>query len=168
MKCGGMTPVIFNIQPSVADKRRQKGMSLVEMLVAIVLFSLGTLAVLSMTTGSFQINDHSRSVDEATNLARTTLERLLSIPYDDILLRDNTADGLAGLLQSQTSTADYHSGNASASAFIADYYAGSRYRFFWNVANNLPVNGSKTLSVIVSWQGSLGVKRVVFQTIRAE
>ncbi|MCK4507352.1 MAG: prepilin-type N-terminal cleavage/methylation domain-containing protein [Desulfuromonadales bacterium] len=151
-----------------ASQCSQNGMSLVETLVAIVLFSIGTLAVLSMTTGSFQINDHSRSVDEATNLARTTLERLLSIPYDDVLLSDNTADGLTGLTDSDVTSADYHSGNAGAAAFVAGFYSGSRYRFFWNVANNLPVNGSKSISVVVTWQGTLGSKRVNFQTIRAE
>lgn len=161
----------FNMQASInanLDLRSQNGMSLVEVLVALVLFSLGMLAVLSMTTGSFRINDHSRSVDEATNLARTTLERLVSLPYDDPLLIDNSADGFAGLTNSEATTADYHAGNAAASSFVSSFYSGSRYSFYWNVANNLPVNGCKTISAIVLWNGSMGTKRVVFQTIRAE
>ena len=163
--------MFFNAQCSLGAKSdlcSQKGMSLVEVLVAITLFSLGMLAVLSMTTGSFQINDHSRSVDEATNLARTTLERLLSRPYDDSLLIDNSADGLAGLMNSDTLTADYHPGNTDASAFVSSFYSEVRYDVYWNIANNLPVNGCKTISVVVLWQGSMGTKRVVFQTIRAE
>ena len=163
--------MLHKVQNSInceSSLSREHGMSLVEMLVAIVLFSLGTLAVLSMTTGSFQMNDHSRSVDEATNLARTTLERLLSLPYDDPLLRDKTADGLAGLMDSDATSADYHSGNADAAAFVAGFYSGSRYQYFWNVGNNLPVNGSKTISLIIVWQGTLGTKRVVFKTIRNE
>lgn len=147
-------------------KKAQAGASLVEMMVAISLFAIGTLAVLSMTTGSFQFNDASRSVDEATNLARTTLERLMSLPYDDPLLRDNTADGFAGLDDQDGATADYHSGNAAI--FISNIYSGSRYQVFWNIANNLPVNGSKTISAVVVWQELSVSKKVVFKTIRAE
>jgi Tfp pilus assembly protein PilV len=143
-------------------------MSLIEVLVAIMLFAIGSLAVLGMTTGSFQTNNYSHSVGEATNLARLTMERIISLPYDDALLRDNTADGTAGLLNKDSSSSDYHPGDAAAVTFVTDFYTGARYQVYWNVANNLPVNGSKTIAVLVVWTHNAVDKQVVFQTIKAQ
>jgi prepilin-type N-terminal cleavage/methylation domain-containing protein len=133
----------------------QTGMSLVEVLVAIVLFSLGSLMVLTMTTSSFRANSNSHAIDESVNLGRVNMERLLSLDYTSGDLQDTNADGTAGLLSADVANADHNS-------------ASGRYRVVWNVANNTPVNGTKTLAVIVSWQSNPGEKNVVFQTIKSE
>lgn len=133
----------------------QTGMSLVEVLVAIVLFSLGSLMVLTMTTSSLKANSNSHAIDESVNLGRVNMERLLGLDYTSGDLQDTNADGAAGLLSADVANADHNS-------------ASGRYRVVWNVANNTPVNGTKTLAVIVSWQSNPGEKRVVFQTIKSE
>ena len=133
----------------------QTGMSLVEVLVAIVLFSIGSLMVLTMTTSSFKANSNSHAIDESVNLARVNMERLLSLDYESGDLQDTTADGVAGLLAADAAGADYNS-------------ASGRFRVVWNIANDVPVNGAKTLAVIVSWPSNPGEKQVVFQTIKSE
>lgn len=133
----------------------QIGMSLVEVLVAIVLFSIGSLMVLTMTTSSLRANSNSHAIDESVNLGRVNMERLLSLDYTSGDLQDTNADGAAGLLSADVANADHNSSSG-------------RYRVVWNVANNTPVNGTKTLAVIVSWQSNPGEKRVVFQTIKSE
>lgn len=133
----------------------QIGMSLVEVLVAIVLFSIGSLMVLTMTTSSLRANSNSHAIDESVNLGRVNMERLLSLDYTNGDLQDTNADGAAGLLSADVANADHNSSSG-------------RYRVVWNVANNTPVNGTKTLAVIVSWQSNPGEKRVVFQTIKSE
>lgn len=141
--------------PEAGRDSSSRGMSLVEVLVAIMLFALGTLAVMTMTTSSFQNNSNSYSVDESVNLARLNMDRLLSLAYDHADLQDTNADGLAGLFAEDAANADYSS-------------ISGRYRVSWNVAGNVPVNGTKTLAVIVGWQGMDRGRRVVFQTIKAE
>lgn len=133
----------------------QRGLTLVEVLVAITIFAIGGLMTLMMTTSSLHVTTDSRSVDSGVNLARIQMEYLLGLDYDHGQLQDTNANGTAGLLASTPATADYAAVNG-------------RYLVAWNVADNVPVNGAKTLSVIVSWQGTSRPKKVVFQTIVAE
>lgn len=132
----------------------QDGMSLVEVLVAIVLFSIGSLMAVTMTTTSLKANSNSHATGEGVNLGRINMERLISLDYESTDLQDTTADGVAGLLAADSANADH--------SFVS-----GRYLVAWNVAADEPVNGAKTLSVVVSWPGSPG-KQVVFQTIKAE
>jgi type IV pilus modification protein PilV len=148
-----------------------RGMSLVEILVALVIFSVGALAVLTMTTGSFKINSHSEAVDIASNLARRQMETILSMNYAE--LSDITGDGVNGL-------ADNHHKNPSTplDSLVADYSATldsssglglkRNYDIFWNIASDAPEPWTKTVTVIVEWQGLSGQKQVVFRTIRTE
>jgi len=108
-----------------------------------------------MTTTSFKANSNSHAIDESVNLARVNMERLLSLDYESGQLQDITADGVAGLLAADAASADY-------SSIIG------RYRVVWNIANDVPVNGAKTLAVIVSWPSNPSEKSVVFQTIKSE
>lgn len=133
----------------------QAGASLVEVLVAIVIFAIGGLMVLTMTTTSLRVNGDSRANDQSVNLARKKMETLMALNYNSPLLQDVNADGTAGL-QSETAVA-------------ADYSETSGpYLVAWNVAEDAPVNGAKILAVISSWTGSRGNRRVVFQTIISE
>jgi len=133
----------------------QAGISLVEVLVAIVLFMIGTLTVLTLTISSLKANSNSHAVDESVNLGRMNMDRLLSLDYEDGQLQDTNADGSAGLLTVDPASADFSS-------------VSGRYQVVWNVASDVPVNGTKTLSVIVLWPRNGGFGRVAFQTIKAE
>jgi Tfp pilus assembly protein PilV len=106
-------------------------MSLVEVMVAMLLFAIGSLMVLTMTTSSFKANSNSHAIDESVNLGRVNMERLLSLNYTNGDLQDTNADGAAGLLSADIASADHNS-------------TSGRYRVVWNVANNTPVNGAKT------------------------
>ena len=133
----------------------QRGMSLVEVLVAIVLFSIGSLMAVTMTTSSLKANSHSLAIDESVNLGRINMERLLGLDFDNADLQDTNSDGSAGLLAAEAAAADHS-------------LLSGRYRVSWNIAANHPVNAVKTLSVVVSWHGNQGNKQIVFQTIKSE
>ena len=139
----------------VLRRNYTQGMSLVEVLVAILLFSIGALTVMAMTTMSFRSNSNAYAVDESANLARSHMDYLLSLDYDHGQLQDTNADGSAGLLADDAVAADYNT-------------VDGRYLVTWNIAGNVPVNGAKTVAVIVGWQGSDRARRVVFQTIKSE
>lgn len=171
---------IVKARLSVCRRSRsgQRGASLVEILVAVLIFALGSLAVLTMTMGSFQTNSHSAAIDCGTNLGRATMDWLLSLPYDDPLLQDRTADASTGLLDASAAAADFSHEHADypfndAIAFPpADNrcFNFERRQVYWNIAHdfagNNPVSGVKTLSVLVVWAGSKGRKQAVFQTVR--
>lgn len=133
-----------------------RGASLVEVLIAMFLFSVGGLAVLQMTIGAFRVNNHARSIDGASNAARSRMERLLGLPYNDPLLVDTNANGTAGLDAATAGSADF-----AETVGV--------YQVFWNIASNHPVNKTKTISVISTWSDTLGPgRRVIYQTIRVD
>lgn len=146
-------------------------MTLVEMLAALVIFSVGALAVLTMTSGSFRINNHSEAVDIASNLARRQMDTILSVNYAEV--SDLTGDGVNGLGDNHHSdptnpmdplVADYSTSLDSSSGLGLK----RNYDVFWNVAADAPEPWAKTVSVIVEWQGLGGRKQVVFRTIWTE
>ena len=60
-----------------------QGYTLIEVLIAMAVFSIGILAVAAMQTTSVQGNASARRVTEATALAENQIESLLELPYDD-------------------------------------------------------------------------------------
>lgn len=147
------------------------GMSLVEVMVAIVIFSLAALAVLAMTTGAFNANSHSEAVDIASNLARRKVESILSKPFAEVV--DRTGDGINGLLDSS-----HHDPANPMDPDIADYSEvlddtsglglKRQYDVFWNIAADTPESWAKTVSVVVSWHGKTGPRAISYQTIWTE
>ena len=105
-----------------------KGFTLVEVLIAIAIFSIGFLAIAAMQITSVSGNSSARRVTEATLLAETQLERLLELPYDH-----NDLD--PGLNPHQVTQ--------------------NPYTVTWNVAEtDLDADGtndSKTVNINVSW-----------------
>jgi type IV pilus modification protein PilV len=59
-----------------------RGFSLIEVLIAIAIFSIGMLAVASMQIRSINLNASAQMQSEATALAVEWLERLKMLPYD--------------------------------------------------------------------------------------
>ena len=63
-----------------------QGFTLIEVLIAMAIFSIGILAVANMQILSINQNASARLQTEATTLAVDWMERLLSLPYEDVLL----------------------------------------------------------------------------------
>ena len=122
---------------------RQDGFSLIEVLIALTVFSVGILAVASMQTTATGGNAKAHYISEATGWAADRMEILLNLDYDDPLLDDSagTNAGTAGLDDGKTAgtTAD---GNATSTD--------GQYTIYWNVAADQPIANVKTVRVIVS------------------
>ena len=73
---------------------REAGFTLIEVIVAISILSIGLLAVASMQTAAIRGNDNAYRITEGVTWAQDRLEYLLSLPYDDSLLSlgDDKAD----------------------------------------------------------------------------
>lgn len=134
--------------------KSQQGFTLVEILISLVVFSIGIMAVTMMQGSSMKLNTHSGSITEATSLARSKMEDLLNRGYDDADLKDTNTDSLAGLSAYCTDTADFHE-------------TSGRYDIYWNVAEDQPVNNAKTIQVFVKWTLQSGTKNVSFASIKA-
>ncbi|OEU50130.1 MAG: hypothetical protein BA871_04040 [Desulfuromonadales bacterium C00003096] len=102
-------------------KSNQKGFSLIEILIAITVFSIGILALGKMQITAIKGNSFANDLTMATTLAQDKAEELTGLPYDDPLIN---ADG---------------------------NQANGRYNISWNIANDYPINNTKTINIIVTW-----------------
>ncbi len=79
--------------------RHEDGFSLVEVLVAIVVLSIGLLGVAAMQLTTIRVNSSSNTLTQATTVAQDQLERLMVLPFNHADLLDVTpGDGLVTTL----------------------------------------------------------------------
>ncbi len=127
--------------------RNQEGFTLVEVLVAMAIFAFGILAVINMQLLSSWTNTKSRFMTEGVVLAQGKIEELMGESYSSII--DDNANGEsnknvvfdASLNDAGEGVADY-SDPGNATAF---------YKLYWNVREDYPFDGTKTVRVIVRW-----------------
>lgn len=114
-----------------------EGFTLVEVMLAVAIFSIGILAIASMQIGATNANSSAYRLTERISLAEARIESLLFLPY-----------GHPDLAQ----------GNHQDPAPPAGYV------ITWNVVDNAPVANSKTLSVSSAYQARDGVARTITLT----
>ena len=100
---------------------QQAGFTLVEVLVAMVVFAVGILAVATMQISSVGGNENARIIMDASTLGATQLETLMGLPY-------NHADLANGVHPTITV---------------------GLYNVTWTVTDNAPTNNTKTVQVDV-------------------
>ncbi|HUM00284.1 MAG TPA: prepilin-type N-terminal cleavage/methylation domain-containing protein [Mycobacterium sp.] len=118
------------------NRTRQRGVSLMEVLAAMVLFALVASAIGALATQSMVHTVRNRHSTNASLIAQQELERLRGLDYVD--------------LASSTSTKSM---------------AGQTYTVVSNVASNTPATSMSTITVTVSWDGPEGARSYVVQTI---
>lgn len=144
----------------------QKGFSLVETLIAIVVLSVGLLAVSLLQIGAMKGNSNAIGRTMGVSLAQSYMDDLKSRSLDDSLLVDNgdNGDNLNDGQASGGSAPVPASADHSAGQITAD--DGRAYTVFWNVADDVPVNGSKTVRVFVYWNDQrFGLSRVIVTSV---
>jgi len=137
----------------------EKGFTLLEILIAITILSVGLLALAEMTVYVIKSNTIGNKVTDATVLAQDKLEKLKNLSYTDAQLDDtdsNTADVSTDIHSSTTlfTSPDHSDGypNDATGQTITISLSPQRV---WNVAANTPASGMKTVTVIVGWNDSI-------------
>ncbi len=146
----------------------ENGFTLIEVMVAILVLSIGILGVTMMLTGSISSNSKADVITTTTTLAADQIEYLMSLDYNDPLLNDppGPTHGPAFLrnplpplpAQERVSSINVvkyppdHQTNIQARGIV--------YSVYWNVADNYPVQKIKTVYIIVV-ANERGVRRLV-------
>ena len=73
--------------------QNEKGLTLPEVLVAMVVLSLGLLALAKMQITATQVNAASGRLTQGTAFAQDKVEQLMALPYADAKLDDQTPVG---------------------------------------------------------------------------
>lgn len=75
----------------IAALRREDGITLIEVMVAMVVLTVGLLAIFSVMDGAGKLTLAAERRQSISHLAQRELERLQSIPYDELALATATA-----------------------------------------------------------------------------
>jgi type IV pilus assembly protein PilV len=148
----------------VRKRCNESGFSIIEVMIAISILSIGILALASMQVAAMRGNSFAGSVTEGSTWALDQIEKLMNLPWDDASLQDADVDGAAGLenieFDDDTNTQE-----------DADFrVTRGRYFIHWNVADNVVTANTRTVNVIVTWtdhgvQKSVSIQRVVARII---
>jgi len=98
----------MGINSKTARPVREKGFTLVEVLIAITIFAYGILAVAGMQIASMKGNTSARDLTEASTVGSDQLEKLMLSAYDSISDGSRTKDiyGITWNVQDNTPQPD--------------------------------------------------------------
>jgi prepilin-type N-terminal cleavage/methylation domain-containing protein len=84
--------------PPISTRARVRGMSLVEIMIAMIIVAIALLALLSLTQSSNRVQDESRERTIAYNAARKMIEEMRSDAVETLYRRYNSNNTDNGLL----------------------------------------------------------------------
>ena len=148
-----MGKTIMNTPNSIRDN--ETGFTILEVIIAISILSIGLLAVASMQVSSIRGNALASGVTEGTSWGTDRMEKIISmayIDYDGTNLQDVDGDGDAGLDDATVADADY-------SVTEGDY------DIFWNIAQNSFLYDTKIVNLIVVWTEQGSEKRFAIRSL---
>jgi type IV pilus assembly protein PilV len=123
--------------------RDERGLTLIEVLVALTLFALGALALAALVPAGTRTVSKAGEDTRASELAAQCMERLLDTPYGDPALDAGT----------HNDAQNPHAG---------------RYWVSWQVEDNQPVGLCKRITVRVRWPASASPTLVRLVAVAAE
>lgn len=128
----------------VQQLSEQKGFSLVEMMIAVCIMAIAFAGLATMEVACINGNSIASNVTMGITLAQDKMEELNSIDYDDPRVAD-VNPGNNGDLRNDA--------NIDFSEIDIDEQGnpGGIYTRIWNIADDTPTDGQKTIVVIVTW-----------------
>lgn len=138
-----------------------KGFSIVEVMIGILIFSIGALAVAGMQVTGINTNMSARQYTETSTFGMDKIETLMFLPYNHPALTDSDGDGAGGgdlgLFDATAGTADHSESDPAG-----------QYTIYWNIAEDDLIEHTKTVSVIITWNVAGMPKTVSMQRVIPE
>jgi prepilin-type N-terminal cleavage/methylation domain-containing protein len=164
------------MMPNTTDQF-EKGFTLLEVVIAMAVLTVGILALFTMQTTSVRGNAKADRLTTASTWNIDQVEQFIGMQYADTTLLDNDGDGNGSTMGANgADTAGVNFGlddivtgtmtNADADGTLTT--VDGRYTLFWNVAINVPMPNLKTIRVHVRDNMLVLSKPVAFTYIKAD
>lgn len=144
--------------------RGDAGFSLVEVMISMMLFAVCMLGLAKLQLTALHANMMARETTEAVSLAQGKLDELRLLPFAHPDLQDYDCEDDSGFAASGLSdigtAADNHQTGVNA--------LGQSYELFWNIADNVPTEGAKTIRMIVHWREKSVERQVKVDSVFSE
>ena len=141
----------------------QHGFTLIEVLIAITLLTVGILAAAGMQISALGGNSLASRVTQASTLAGSTIEQLMSLDYDNPLLADTVGGG--GLTDPSDASMLTPALNELTGVTVPDQQPDG-FEIFWQVAAEYPFVDCKTIRVIVRRTDKGVMRSVAFDAVK--
>ena len=140
--------------------KSNKGFTIIELLVSICVMAIAFAGLATMQIACINGNYIASNLTTGVTLAQDKMEELNSLDFNDPELDDNNVSNNANLhdaLDDSTlvgNTSDADDAHRETGINVRGN-PGGMYTRIWNVADNTPITGKKTVVVIVRWKGSV-------------
>lgn len=143
-------------------KNDEEGFTLLEVLVAVSIFAVGILATISMQSSALHSGHLARSSTEAATQAADLLERLNSLPYNDLNYLPEgvykVGPGVPDLREGQFSM-------ANGANLIPDI---GIYSLQYSITQDTMIPNTKTITITVSYDYLGNTRTVQLVSIRPD
>ena len=133
----------------------ESGFTLIEIVIAMAILGIATGGLVHMQLSSSSTLTDSRYLSTAVTLAQDKMEELKTLADNHPDLSDSNPGNNGALKQVTDSLMADHAEDplmiaTEDTAVSTDMRLGA-YKRFWNIADNTPCAGRKTVAVIVTW-----------------
>lgn len=142
----------------MVDIANQRGFSLVEVVIALSIFTVGLLAVASMQMQSVSGNFSARNASESSYLAQNMVNELSFRPYAHAdLISDVDGDGTVEIELTEDLNGNGSIDDDDVHSQVINSVEGN-YVFRWGVDDNVTLDNTKTITLDVQYPGG-GVQK---------
>lgn len=148
--------MLSNMQPGEhQEKRSQLGFTIIEVLIAMAVFSIGILGVAAMQAASVKGNASAQGVTNIAVYATDRLEKLMVLPYNNNQISNGEHSVAVGNLTFATDGIDN-----DFDGFIDEGGETGPLTISWTVTDDEPILNTKTVTVTVQ-HASPNVRKTV-------
>lgn len=151
-------------------KQHQAGFTLVEVMIATAVLTIGLLALAAMQSQSILVDTLAIRTTKSATLNENQLEILMGRTYNHADLQDTNSAGIAAGATGLNCTVAGVAPNCLADGGpVTQINKDGAYTVYWNVAIDYPIIGCKTIRVITRRSNSEPWREpIVFEFIKME